>query len=224
VSVGQIFYADDRRVTIYDRNPVNANSAIDPSILEENTRSTSDWAGQVSGQIGSSVRLSADAAYDPRHKRLDSASAGFHYMDDSYRILNLSYRYTLKPVIASPSQPIPVAIQSMNQLDTTLVLPISSRWSIVARNNHDFTYGVELDTYAGLEYNDCCYRVRVVGRRSLRVDYTTPDFLANLTNDDFEPSVMLELELKGLGSMDKKITTLLEKTITGFKEREKNLR
>ncbi|HOY23538.1 MAG TPA: LPS-assembly protein LptD, partial [Cellvibrio sp.] len=99
-----------------------------------------------------------------------------------------------------------------------------SRWSIIARNNRDFTHGVELDTFAGLEYNDCCYRVRVMGRRWLRVDYTTPDFFANLKSDDFEPGIMVELELKGLGSMDKQIGNLLEKTITGFTEREKTLR
>jgi len=112
----------------------------------------------------------------------------------------------------------------MNQLDTSIILPVGNRWSIIARNNHDFTHDVELDTYAGLEYNDCCYRVRIVGRRWLRVDYSTPEFLENLTNDDFEPGIMFELEFKGLGSMDKKISALLDKTIEGFKERDKNLR
>jgi LPS-assembly protein len=220
VSVGQIIYLRDREVTFYDNSLVDSNS----SIAGENTRPTSDWAAQLSGQLNKRVQLSADAAYDQRNQRLDSANAAFHYMDDSYRIFNLSYRYTLKPVVASPNDPLPTQIDSMNQLDTSLILPISSRWSIIARNNHDFTYGVELDTYAGLEYNDCCYRVRIMGRRWLRVDYSTPNFLAHLTNDDFEPGIMFELELKGLGSMDKKISTLLDKTVTGFKDREKNLR
>jgi len=220
VSVGQIFYAHDREVTVYDKSLLASDSAI----AEENTRSSSDLVAQLSGQVNDRVLLSADAAYDQRNNRLDSGNLGFHYIDNSYRIFNMTYRYTLNPVIASPNQPLPQQIGSMNQLDTSIILPINSRWSIIARNNHDYTYGVELDTYAGLEYNDCCYRVRVMGRRWLRVDYTTPQFLSNLTNDDYEPGIMFELELKGLGSMDKKISTLLEKTITGFKERDKNLR
>lgn len=218
MSVGQIYYGRDRQVMIYDKDTVAA------SILEESRRATSDWAAQVSGQVSSRLHVSADAAYDQHGDNLDSANAGLHYMDDSYRIANITYRYTLKPLIASPSQPVPVAVQSMNQLDTSIVLPISSRWSIIARNNHDFTHDVELDTFAGLEYNDCCYRVRVMGRRWLRVDYTTPDFLAHLTNKDFEPGIMIELELKGLGSMDRQISNLLERTVAGFKDREKNLR
>lgn len=222
MSVGQIFYADDRRITVYDQNP--EKGVIDPNILEENTRSTSDWAAQISGQLNSSVHMNAETAYDPRNERFDNANVGFHYMDSSYRIFNLSYRYTLKPILTSPNQPIPVESLSMAQLDTSIVLPINSRWSIIARNNHDFTHGVELDTFAGLEYNDCCYRVKVMARRWLRVDYTAPDFLANLTNDDFEPTFMIELELKGLGSMDRKISALLDKTVAGFSDRQKNLR
>jgi LPS-assembly protein len=218
MSIGQIYYGRDRQVIIYDKG------AIDPSLLEENRRSTSAWAAQVSGQVSSRLHVSADAAYDQHSDHFDSANAGLHYLDDAYRIANITYRYTLKPLIASPSQPAPVLVQSMNQLDTSIVLPISSRWSIIARNNHDFTHNVELDTFAGLEYNDCCYRVRVMGRRWLRVDYTTPDFLAHLTNKDFEPGIMIELELKGLGSMDRQISNLLERTVTGFKDREKNLR
>jgi len=218
LSLGQIFYSENRRVIIYDRSQINQ------SIIDESTRSSSDIATQISGQLSERVHVSADAAYDQRKNRLDSANASFRYMDKSYRIFNMSYRYTLDPLISSPSQPIPVSAESMNQLDTSIILPINSRWSIIARNNHDFAHSVELDTFAGLEYNDCCYRVRVLGRRWLRVDYTRPNFFANLKNDDYEPGIMVELELKGLGSMDRQISNMLERSITGFKDREKNLR
>lgn len=218
MSIGQVFYFRDREVTIFDKDTATSE------LIDDTRRATSDWAVQVSGQVSSRLHMSADAAYDQNQDRLDSANAGLHYMDDSYRIANITYRYTLKQVVNSPSNPVPQIVQSINQLDTSIILPINNRWSIIARNNHDFTHGVELDTFAGLEYNDCCYRVRLLGRRWLRVDYTTENFLANLTNKDFEPGIMLELELKGLGGMDRKISKLLERTVTGFKDREKNLR
>ena len=219
MSIGQIFYAKDRQVLAYDPGQIN-----NQGILDENTRASSNWALQLSGQVRKGLTVSADAAYDQRAEHLENANAGLHYIDDSYRIFNLTYRYALKVLNANPSVPSFIQPQSMNQLDASIVLPINSRWSIIARNNRDFTHGVELDTFAGLEYNDCCYRVRVMGRRWLRVDYSTPNFFANLKSDDFEPAIMIELELKGLGSMDKQIGNLLDKTITGFTEREKNLR
>lgn len=214
VSLGQIFYANDRKITSYDSSQM---------VVDDNTRSSSDWVAQARGQVGQRLHLSGDVAYDQNKNHLDNAEAGLHYLDESYRIFNLTYRYTLKPIAANPSIVQP-QVQSLDQIDASMVWPINSRWSLIARRNHDFTYGVELDTFAGFEYNDCCYRMRVIGRRWLRIDYRTPNFLSTVTNKDYEPSIMLELELKGLGSMDKRIGSLLDKAVTGFSERDKYLR
>lgn len=224
VSLGQIFYAKDRRVTVYDNRLLTGSDDTERYLIEENTRSSSAVAMQLSGQIGSSLRLSADAAYDQKAGQMDYMSAGVHYMDDEYRIFNIAYRYTLRPIISSPSQLLPLAQTSLDQIDTSLLWPINSRWSLIARTNYDFHYGVELDTFAGFEYNDCCYRARVMWRRWLNFDYS-PDFLANVSRDDYEqsPYPFIEIELKGLGSMSKRISSLLDKAVAGFSEREKNL-
>jgi LPS-assembly protein len=94
----------------------------------------------------------------------------------------------------------------------------------VARANHDLQYSKELDTFAGFEYNDCCLRVAFLARRSLRVDYTTPDFLANVTNKDYEPGVLLDFELKGLGGVVEQVSSLLNSAIPGYKTRHQNVR
>jgi len=220
VSIGEIFYAEDRKINIYDQKQL-----LDQDLIDANTRSTSALALQLSGQVDKSVRLSADAAYDQRAGHLDNISTGLHYMDEQYRLFNISYRYTQRPLITSPSQPIPVAEESLNQVDTSILWPVNSRWSVVARTNYDFHYGVELDTFAGFEYNDCCYRARIMWRRWLNFDYS-PNFLKNVTNNDYEksPYPFIELELKGLGSMSQRISSLLDRAVAGFSEREKNLR
>lgn len=214
VSLGQTFYRDDRKVSAYH------NSLHLP---DDNTRPTSDVVAQATGQVGQTLHLSTDVAYDQRNGHLDNAEAGMHYLDESYRIFNITYRYTLKPVAVDPSQ-VQAQTQALDQVDASAVWPLSNRWSVIARRNHDFTYGVELDRFIGFEYNDCCYRARIIGRRWLRIDYTTPDFLSTVTKHDYEPVLMFELELKGLGSMDQQISRLLGKAIAGFKDREKNLR
>ncbi len=227
VSIGQIVYFEDRLVTTYDGRK---GKVLNSKLIDETTRRRSDWAVQASGQIGGGVRVSGDMAYDDRSGQVEGANAGIHYADESNRLVNFIYRYTLSPVIASPLDPVPTITEPMNQLDTSFVLPVSSKWSLIARNNHDFTHklngrkGVELDTFAGIEYNDCCYRVRFLGRRSVIVDYTNVNFFQNLTKNDFETGVLLEVELKGLGSLNKQVSELLDKTVPGFNDREKNLR
>ncbi len=237
VSLGQIFHGEDRKITSYDLTQlqkdyeeelaVDANSQLAKklkNIIETNTRSSSPLALQLTSQIGQSLRISADAAYDQRNEQLDSASAGIHYMDDQYRIFNLTYRYTLHPLITSPSQPPLLADQSLKQIDASILWPVSSRWSVIARSNYDFNYGVELDTFAGFEYNDCCYRVRLMGRRWLKFDYNSPAFLENVSKNDYEQVVSIELQLKGLGSIGQGISKILDKAVTGFSDREKTLR
>ncbi len=219
VSLGEIFYAEDRKITSYD-----STLNTDKYLIEANTRPTSALALQLGSQIGQSLRLSADAAYDQRSQQLDSVSTGIHYMDDQYRLFNLAYRYTLRPITTSPSQPPVLSDQSLKQIDASILWPISSRWSVVARSNYDFNYGVELDTFAGFEYNDCCYRLRLMGRHALRVDYNSPSFLQNVTKNDYESGISLELQLKGLGSTGQGISKLLDKAVAGFSDREKNLR
>ncbi|MES2674127.1 MAG: LPS-assembly protein LptD [Pseudomonadota bacterium] len=241
VSVGKIFYAQDREITSYDllqvREAYEEELVINPdsdsarrlrNILKTNTdmntRSSSPLALQLISQLGQGLRISADAAYDQHSDQLDSASAGIHYMDDQYRIFNLAYRYTLHPLITSPSQPPLLADQSLKQIDASILWPISSSWSAIARSNYDLNYGVELDTFAGFEYNDCCYRVRLMGRKWLKFDYNSPAFLENVTKNDYERNISIELQLKGLGSIGQGISKMLDKAVTGFSDREKTLR
>lgn len=219
MSIGQIFYANDRKITVYD-----PSSVTDAQLLSDNTRSSSDLAAQISGQINQRLRLTADAAYDQRSDKLDNASTGIHYMDDAYRLLNITYRYTLRPVSINPSQPVPTFTGALNQIDASAVWPVNSTWSVIARSNYDFKYNVELDTFIGLEYDDCCYRIRLMGRHWLDAIYNNSKSLENIKHDDYQTGIMFELQLKGLASTSQKISSLLDKAVTGFTEREKHLR
>lgn len=227
VSLGQIYYANDRRVSIYSDEYVDAQgkTVIDERLIEANTRSTSALALQITGQVGKNLRFNTDAAYDQREGEIDNISVGLHYMDERYRLFNIAYRYSQQPQVASVMQLGYLPEESLNQIDTSILWPINNRWSVVARTNYDFHYGVELDTFAGFEYNDCCYRARIMWRRWLNFDYS-PNFLEDVNSNDYErrPYPFIELELKGLGNMSQRISSLLDKAIAGFSEREKNLR
>lgn len=210
LGLGQIIYFEDRNIALAQTD--------DDSV---NTQSTSKFAAQVSGQITDHLRIDNDLTYDHRNERVDAASTSLHYMDDQYRILNVGYRYARTPTTQSPSQPTQVAEQ-LNQVDVTALWPISTQWTLIARSNYDFKYDVELDTFAGLEYNDCCYRVSILARQWVDFDLSS-DFLANATRDDYDRGVFLEIQLKGIGSLSQRISKLLDKAMLGYSEREASL-
>lgn len=213
MSIGQLFYFEDRKVSVYGTN------VHDP----DDTSSTSPIAAQISGQFSTGVKLNGDMIYNHRNNKIDGASVSLRYMDEQYRIVNFGYRYTRDPVMASPIDPTPYQDQPLNQLDTSIIWPVANQWSLIARTNYDFEYQVELDTFAGFEYDDCCYRVRIMGRRWLDFDYSS-DFLQNVTSKDYDKGIFLDVQLKGLGNISERVSNLLDKAIIGYSKREQNLR
>jgi len=212
VSLGEIFYLRDKKVSL-------RNTTIDDSSSDAN----SAIAGQLVAQMGSSLRMTQDLVFDHEHGDISAASLNLHYLDEKYRIINLGYRYARDPVTVSPLSQIPVrGKKPMDQIDLSAIWPLSTQWSVIMRTNYDFTYKAKLDSFAGLEYNDCCYRVRVLARQWADFDFS-PNFLENLTKDDYDRGVFFEVQLKGFGTLAKRINNLLENAVVGYAERESSL-
>jgi LPS-assembly protein len=62
-----------------------------------------------------------------------------------------------------------------------------------------------LETFGGIEYNSCCWGLRVVGRR-----YLTD------TDGEYNSGVFLQLELKGLAGIGRETASFLETNIPGY--------
>lgn len=212
LSLGQITYFEDREITI-----------LEGQSNYQNTRGNSAIAGQASAQLGDHLRITSDVLYDHQFDQVQAYSGSLHYMDDQYRILNVGYRYTRDPVTFSPLDPTPRIEATLNQLDVNAIWPISSQWAVIARSNYDFNYSAELDTFAGLEYTDCCYRVRVLARQWLDFDFS-PNFLDTVSSKDYDRGVFVEVQLRGFGSLSQRISKLLDKAMFGYSEREASLK
>ena len=198
VSLGQIYYYDDRLVDL--------TLPSDSSNTDSNIRDSSQIASQLSANLNDNWRFNASAIVDTNDSdRVDLGSASLRYMDDSYRLINMSYRFTRKS-----------DDNHVNQADASFALPLWGNWSVLGRYNYDFTYKRELETIAGVEYNSCCYRFRAVWREWVD-NYTSGDDLSNLGNDR---GVFLEFQLKGLGSLGSQSANFLAESIYGFSKRE----
>jgi LPS-assembly protein len=211
LSMGQITYFEDREISILNNDDDYAN-----------TRTSSAVAGQVSALVGEHLRISSDVLYDHQQEQVNAASTSVNYMDEQYRILNVGYRYSRDPVSLSPLDTAPTLGKTLNQVDVTALWPVSTQWAVIARANYDFTYSAELDTFAGLEYTDCCYRVRVLARQWVDFDFS-PDFMENLSSDDYDRGVFIEVQLRGFGNLSQRISNLLDKAMFGYGEREVSL-
>ncbi len=173
-SVGRTFYFQDREVML-------------PGGIAE-TDSASDWVGEIKSRWSPAVSARASVQWDTSSGKMERGSAHLLYKKDKRRVLKLAYRFEEN---------------SIEQSDLAFIWPMARNWSLVGRWLHSIRDDVTLETLKGLEYDSCCWTIRLV-QRSYRVDAL--DEVENNT-------IWLQLELKGLTSVGKGIKDLLARDI-----------
>ncbi|WP_172676683.1 LPS-assembly protein LptD [Marinagarivorans algicola] len=196
ISVGQLFYFDDRKVGL--------NATAD-------TAEESDLAGQFSVNLTENLRTLGSAQFNPKTNKLMRANIGTHFTHGDW-LLNIDYRYAREQTLNGGS-----LSQKIDQLDVSFYLPTSNQWRLIGRSFYDLDEKRELETFVGFEYDACCYRLRTVARRWLDAK------LASGTEDTRRPydqGLFFEIELMGLGSSGKRIESLLKDSIFGYQDKQ----
>ncbi|UTW44934.1 LPS-assembly protein LptD [bacterium SCSIO 12696] len=241
-SIGQIFYFEDRTTTLNEEienavltdilqldsngdgvvnendDTINERSAIDINNL---TRNSSPIAAELNWQISDRWQFLGDTTWDTDLDRIDRGSVGFRYNDGNNRIFNLGYRYTRNTarVVRSATDPAFTFLQDQNieQGDISTIYPLVGNLSLIARWNYDFTNSRNLETFAGVEYNSCCWRASVVARRWIQRDDLRLLPSSNLEEDE---GIFFQIQLKGLAGTSSRVDDLLEEGIYGYQPEE----
>lgn len=189
-SLGQIQYYDESRVTTPGEIPVE--------------RGKSAWVADIG--VAPSDRWSINAAYqwDPKLRGQDLASLRARYLFGDSGVANLGYRYRRNTGFR-PGVDAPDSKDLLEQVDFSFLYPVTSNWSVVGRYYYSVLDKKELETIAGVQWESCCLAIRLIGRRYVR----------NRTGD-LNNSIMLEFELKGLGSAGQDAERLLRRGILGY--------
>jgi len=222
-SFGQIFYLDDRYVTLnpaLDKaflkalNDPDTLSAAQRELAEDMLSDESAYAAEFAMRLSENWRAQADLLYDEDNSQLDRGTASLRYNDHNNRILNLSYRFNRRiPQIVSGQ----VIDRDIEQADVSTIFPISRNWSLIGRHNYDLTNSRELETFFGFRYESCCWRLSLLARRWLdRDDYILlPD--EDLEEDD---GIFFQIQFKGLAGSGSKVDSILEDGIYGYEPAE----
>lgn len=175
-SVGELFYFRDREVAL-------RGNATD-------TESRSEYAGEVEVRLSPRWSLSADGLWDPEKSETTKSNTSLQYRGGRRKLANLSYRST-RP--------------SLEQVDASWLWPLSRAWHTVGRWNYDLDDNRTLEGIAGVEYQSCCWALRIAWQ--------------TVRNDDAADnnnSLYLEWEMKGLTGIGDKVESLLQNGILGY--------
>ena len=192
-SIGRIFYFRDRKVTLPDEFSENEDS--------------SEIAAELKIGFHDRWEAIASALYDTHDDHTERNSIRFQYESENNFIFNAAYRYRRSDI--EPIDSISGERESLEQSDISMVLPINEHWRAVTRWNYDLQEKRNLEVLAGVEYDTCCWKLRLAGRR----------YNQN-TDEDYNNSIELQLVLKGLGQIGSPIGQLLERGVRGFDARD----
>ena len=175
-TIGQTRYLSDRTVRLSD-----------PTIA---TTETSDYIAQLRFLLFKNVNFDFGHQWGAGVEDMTKSEARLQYRPADNKVLNLAYRFRR---------------DSLKQGDLSWSWPIASRWNFVGRYNFSFRDQEVLEQFFGLEYESCCWGLRLVSRRHISTRDGTRD-----------SSFGLQLVMKGMTSVGTAADKLLERGILGY--------
>ena len=175
-TIGQTRYLSDRQITL-------------PGGIATNT-GTSDYIAEVRFLLYENLNFDFGHQWGTGSSGTTQSEARLQYRPSLNKVLNLAYRFRR---------------DSLEQGDVSWSWPITSQWNFVGRYNFSFRDQEALEQFFGLEYESCCWGLRLVSRRHISTRDGTRD-----------SSVGLQLVLKGMTSVGTAADRLLERGILGY--------
>ena len=134
--------------------------------------------------------LNFDVGHQWNENGTTKSEARLQYRPARNKILNFAYRFREG---------------SLEQGDISWSWPLAQSWNFVGRYNFSLRDDEVLEQFYGLEYESCCWGLRLVGRRYISTRDGTQD-----------SSIGLQLVLKGMTSVGTAADRLLERGILGY--------
>ncbi len=177
-SLGQIYYFRDREITV-------------PGVTVQDS-STSEFIGEFATNLGDSWSGRATLQWEPDNSRTNKSAISVRYAPSNGTIINLAYRQRR-------------ALTDIEQTDVSFRIPLTESLSVISSWAYSLEGRQALEVVGGIEYESCCWGIRVLSRR----------FIRNIEGE-FDNAIFVQAEFKGLGGLGRSTTSFLRRNIPGY--------
>ena len=205
-SIGQIQYLSN------DNNINQINSLTTPNndnvLFDKNTDAQqSSVASYLFYRLNHKWQISSDIQYNTKESFTNKSQATVNYQIDKYNSVQLNHRYTRN-----------VSGNSLEQMSLLANVAINTDWAFVGRITQDLKGERSLESYAGLQYESCCWAVRIAYHRHINSNLSDEGFF-NENRDEFNSGFELQFIIKGLNGKQGSIGTqeMFNSSIFGYK-------
>lgn len=193
-SIGQIKYFQNRRVNLcYDKDGICNDNEFMLGYLSH-TSKYSPIASRLAWQLNPDLVASAEYTWDPYESASNNANVNLYYKVGFNRILSFNYNYLVNGEINRVDDNV-LADNSLSQATFAYAWPFfSENLSTFGVYSYNLSKRYDMITYAGLQYDNCCWAFRVLGGRTFK----------SLNEHSFRPeynsNFYIQVVLKGLGT------------------------
>jgi len=177
----------------------------DPKVVlpNEDAPPKSAFAADLGTAFGN-MRLRTTVAWDARRTDRGEAGIALAYRKDAARLVNVGYRRR------------PDA--GVEQTDVSFHWPVTPRWRLFGRWNHDWRFGQMIEGFAGFRYASCCLEVKLLGHKTIKaVPAGVAAGNAGTAAARADRGVLVEIVLRGLGGVGGGVDSRLARAIKGFR-------
>jgi LPS-assembly protein len=176
-SIGEIRYFDTQRVQL-------------PGYPELDY-SGSDYVGELDLRLNDRWALRWDQQWNPNTHQTDLSAVGVEHRFGAGGIVNVAYRFRR---------------DFLEQVDTTALIPVNERWSVVGRYYYSIRDRRLLEAFGGLEYDSCCVALRMLVRHYVNL----------VGSSTADTALYFELEFKGVGGTGNRTENYLRRAMLGY--------
>ena len=186
LSIGQMFYLDDQEVSLPGQ--FMPDDDLSPLVFE------------LGANLSEDLSVTAGWQWEPNENNMQKVDLQARYRPGTGKVFNIAYRVreAARGVIRTDAIDI-------EQTDVSFRWPLTSEVNVVGRWVYALEESKSLDIFGGLEYESCCWGMRLVGRR----------FVSNIEGD-VQTGIFLQFELKGLAGIGQKTVDFLNQNIPGY--------
>ncbi|QBG36943.1 LPS assembly protein LptD [Litorilituus sediminis] len=201
LSVGRIQYLSENEKS-QDSELLNLSST---SFALENQESS--VAADVFYRINHQWQISGDIQYNTQENFTNKGQVNLDYQFNKYNTVQLNHRYARN-----------VSGNSLEQVSLLTSVAINTNWAFVGRLTQDLRQSRSLESYAGFQYESCCWAIRLAYHRHINSNLDDEDFI-NENRDEFDSGIMVQFIIKGLDGKQSAIGTqeMFNDSIFGYK-------
>lgn len=192
-SAGQIYYFDDSRVSLFDEASQIADDRSDLA-FETRFRFNDRWY------------LNAAMQYDMEQNNTRKSQTAVEYRINESNLIQFSHRQVTN-----------ILNDDIEQLGLQTVYQMKANWQVATNWFYDLEQKRTNDALLALQYNDCCWAIRVSAyrriNRNLEIQSTDP---LN-QQPEFDNGVSVQFIIKGLGSDNSNLFDLIEQSLFGYR-------